>query len=174
MRTSRDSGFTLIELLVVIAIIGVLSTLAVVGFSSARTKAREAVTKSDLRALAGAINLLAADTGKWPNGCPIEKVANPETYLNGTQAGLRTAPTVSDQGDGCFWTAGDITAWKGPYVDNVVDIWGTAYYFDPDFTPYQNCGTQTAGPLTVAVVSFGANKVGPNVYDCDDLYYPLR
>lgn len=174
MRTSPKKGFTLIELLVVIAIIGILSTIAVVSLYNARNAAKDAAAKADLRSLADAINLLAADTGKWPNGCPVEAIANPETYLNGAQAGLSTAPTVSDQGNGCFWTINDIASWNGPYINNLVDPWSTAYYFDPDYNPYQNCGTKTAQGTTVAIVSFGPNTDGPNDYDCDDLFFPLR
>ena len=53
----NKKGFTLIELLVVIAIIGLLSTIAVVSFSDARAKARDAKRLSDVRQLAGLIEL---------------------------------------------------------------------------------------------------------------------
>jgi|GEM_PF-1492530 prepilin-type N-terminal cleavage/methylation domain-containing protein len=46
---SRSKGFTLVELLVVIAIIGILSSVALVGFSGSRAKARDAKRVSDLQ-----------------------------------------------------------------------------------------------------------------------------
>lgn len=167
-------GFTLVELLVTMAIIAVLATMSVVAYSAARTKAREAAAKSDVDQLMKAVMLLAEDTGKYPNGCPAERTSNPEVALNGAQAGIVSAPAVGNQGDGCFWTATDVAAWRGPYAANVTDPWDNPYWFDPDYTPREGCPGQTAGPLTSVVHSFGANGEGVNDYDCDDIYRVLR
>ena len=62
----NKKGFTLIELLVVIAIIGLLSTLAVVALSSARTKARDSKRLSDLKQLQTALELYYTDKNGYP------------------------------------------------------------------------------------------------------------
>jgi prepilin-type N-terminal cleavage/methylation domain-containing protein len=169
-----QKGFTLIELLVVIAVIGMLSTLAMISMIRARELAKEAKAKADVDTLATAIGVLASDTGKWPNGCPLEQVANPEVYLNAGQAGIVSAPVVGDQGSGCTWDATDITRWNGPYASQLIDPWGNAYFFDPDYRKYENCAGQTAQAQTPYIVSFGPNGVGPNAYDCDDIIHALR
>lgn len=173
MYPHRRKGFTLVELLVVIAIIGVLSTLAVVAVNGARAKAKTAAAQAELRQMATAIDLLGADTGRWPNGCPLESTADPEIYLSSGQAGIAAAPVVGDQGNGCVWTASDIAKWNGPYATSFTDPWGHGYYFDPDYRQYLNCPGQTAGAAAATVVSFGPNGTGPNLYDCDDITFRL-
>jgi prepilin-type N-terminal cleavage/methylation domain-containing protein len=66
MKNKKDmpigsQGFTLIELLVVIAIIGLLSTLAVISLTGARSKARDARRTSDLRAWQSALEVYRTD-----------------------------------------------------------------------------------------------------------------
>ena len=61
-------GFTLIELLVVIAIIGLLSTLAVVALSSARSKSRDAKRIADVKQVQTALELFYNDAQSYPQG----------------------------------------------------------------------------------------------------------
>ncbi len=53
--TKKSKGFTLIELLVVIAIIGILSTIAMLAFNVARSKARDVRRLSDIRQISTAL-----------------------------------------------------------------------------------------------------------------------
>ena len=93
--------------------------------------------------------------------------------MSGGQAGLLTAPAVGDQGDGCFWSAADVASWDGPYILFGEDPWGGEYYFDPDYTPWDNCDSKDDLAERPVIVSFGPNGVGLNVYDCDDIWLAL-
>ena len=64
----KQQGFTLIELLVVIGIIGLLSTLAVVGFGSAKKKANDAKRMSDIRSVISAFAIANQDGMHLGNG----------------------------------------------------------------------------------------------------------
>lgn len=60
------AGFTLIELLVVISIIGILATLVTANLTSARSRARDAERKSDLKSLSTALRLYFNDKNAYP------------------------------------------------------------------------------------------------------------
>lgn len=64
-----NKGFTLIELLVVVAIIGVLATIVLASLNSARTKAKDAAIKSEVRQ---AINLLSLNYNDYQSYAQIQ------------------------------------------------------------------------------------------------------
>ena len=163
MKIPSEQGFTLIELLVIIAIIGALAVVVVVAVGNARSQSRLAKARADLAQLKTAIDLLAGDTGKWPNGCPTEETANPEVSLNQPAAGIVSVPPVGVVELPCEWTAEDVANWRGPYAGSppMVDPWGTAYVFDADYQPVGNQAIVllSHGPDTA---SFGALFIAPN------------
>jgi general secretion pathway protein G len=66
-RLRSASGWTLIELLIVMALIVVLSAVALVGYTNAVVRAREATLLDDLHKMRGAIDQYYADKQKWPS-----------------------------------------------------------------------------------------------------------
>jgi prepilin-type N-terminal cleavage/methylation domain-containing protein len=63
---NQKKGFTLIELLVVVAIIGLLATLSVVAFNTARAKARDTKRVGDIKQIQTALALYYADNNGYP------------------------------------------------------------------------------------------------------------
>ena len=89
---------------------------------------------------------------QWPGGLTAGAPGNPEVWdLSADTAGL-----VSND-------SGTFTRWNGPYIDAVTkDPWDSNYFFDPDY--------RIDGQDYAVVGSFGPNKVGPNVYEADNVY----
>jgi type II secretion system protein G len=63
---NKNKGFTLIELLVVLAIIGVLSSFLLANLIGAKSRARDAQRKSDMRQMQAAFELYRSDQGTYP------------------------------------------------------------------------------------------------------------
>ncbi len=66
MSKNFNFGFTLIELLVVISIIGILTTLVAANLNSARSRARDAERKGDVKNILTALRLYFNDYGSYP------------------------------------------------------------------------------------------------------------
>lgn len=66
LKVKSYQGFTLIELLVVISIIGILATLVAANLNAARSRARDAQRKSDLKSISTALRLYYNDNGSFP------------------------------------------------------------------------------------------------------------
>lgn len=72
------AGWTLIELVVVVSLMSVLAAVAMVGYGTAVTRAREAVLKEDLFRMRDAIDQYHADRSEYPPG--LESLVS-EGYL---------------------------------------------------------------------------------------------
>jgi len=66
MSKTRGKAFTLIELLIVVAIIAILAAIAVPNFLEAQVRAKTARVKSDLRAIAIALEAYTLDHNSYP------------------------------------------------------------------------------------------------------------
>lgn len=180
LENKNAKGFTVLELLIVIAIIGILTSVIMASVNNTKTKAENVKATLEIKNLRNAITMLENDTSKWPNGCPIDQVSNPEVNLNDANAGLLSVPTIFSSG-ACSWNAGDISKWKGPYTTYATDQWNTSYVFDPD---YHICENSIDASYPV-VVSYGRDatqnypsdnaNVGQacNLVDSDDIYVKL-
>jgi prepilin-type N-terminal cleavage/methylation domain-containing protein len=87
MKMNNKKGFTLIEMLVVIAIIGLLSSVVIIGLSSARAKARDARRITDVAQLANwaEVNYKSAGGYQGPElvtgGLPIKTDPQGKDYI---------------------------------------------------------------------------------------------
>ena len=183
----KNTGFTLIELLVVVAVIGLLASILLVAVNRVRGLAKISKAKADLAQISTAIARMGIDTNLWTNGCRLDYILAPvegssnEVSLNSPEGGLVSKPPVgvTDASAGCDWTNAAVNAWNGPYVQtNLVDPWGSPYWFDNDYHPLRDCPTPNANvsTTTAAIVSLGPDRIpenNPDNYNCDDIYLNL-
>ncbi|MEX2490107.1 MAG: type II secretion system major pseudopilin GspG [Pseudomonadales bacterium] len=90
-----NQGFTLIEIMVVVVILGILGALIVPNIIGRPDEARVTAAKSDIQAIANALELYRLDNGHYPStdqglealvnrpsGYPEPRNWDPEGYLN--------------------------------------------------------------------------------------------
>jgi prepilin-type N-terminal cleavage/methylation domain-containing protein len=148
----NKKGFTLIELLVVIAIIGILTTIALVSFQSARTKARNASIKGSASSIRSASFLYLDDSGDFGVGTMTVNDLNGPAVVTGEvdyvceyDQIITLLNAVKDQGTNnivCTASGNSFTV-KIPLINTnggfCVD--GTGYFgsITTDFYPGEGC-----------------------------------
>lgn len=104
-------GFTLIELLVVISIIGILATLVAANLNAARSRARDAQRKSDLKNVQTGLRLYYNDRATFP--------AN-DTSFQIVGCGSYTTPLSCAWGDA--WSVGTVSYMSKLPVEPLTDL----------------------------------------------------
>ncbi len=95
---TQKKGFTLIELLVVVAIIGLLATLSMVAFSSAKAKTRDTRRVADIKQLQTALAMYYADNNGYPTTSEFVTGSALATGTSVYMAKIPGAPLPSNDG----------------------------------------------------------------------------
>lgn len=118
-RRKLVAGFTLIELLIVMVIIGILATIGMGSYGTARMKARDAKRKNDLETITKSLEAYANDHRAYPS----------------STGGLITCepPTTT-----CNWGAAFTDASGTIYTAKLPEDGSSdrAYYYDSDGTTF--------------------------------------
>ncbi len=149
-------GFALVEMLVVVVIIAILGITIYSYFFQSYQKAQIAEAQQELEQIRQAMEVLYADTGYYPDG--TSDICSPTANPNELRADDNAAGLVAN---GAAWPR-----WKGPYIEAVelLDPWGTPYYFDTDYDcdggdgePIGCEGRGAGGQNDSVIVSCGPN-----------------
>jgi len=82
-RNHSNRGFTLIELLIVVGIIAILSAIAVPNFLEAQVRSKVSRAKSDMRAMATALEQYCVDWNHYPDiFTRINVLSTPVAYIS--------------------------------------------------------------------------------------------
>ncbi len=162
-NSKKIRGFTLIELLMVVAIIGLLSSVVLASLNSARTKAKYAKGKTDIKQIT-----LLVEVAKGQSGKHFGEITG--SYC--TECACRGKGNVQllPKSDSC-WTTSDSaisllnTAAGGvvKFRSGVSDPWGGPYLFNENENEGGTCYTDN-------ILSAGPNGI---YYDSDDIVYNL-
>lgn len=154
-----NSGFTLIELLVVVAIIALLSSVALIGFLSARQKARDAKRLGDMTQMNTALELYYSTNKGYPSSPTL---GVPGGISPGFASTLPVAPLPADGSCGSMtFSSYDSAVPAGVNATNYYYYpSGTSYVLNgltlyPDYSYYFCLGNQTGN------FSGGMHKVTP-------------
>ncbi len=77
-----NKGFTLIELMIVVVILGILSAIAIPKFRDVSESAKLASCRSNLRTIAGALQLYLAEHNQYPPGNGWKKLNTISGYVH--------------------------------------------------------------------------------------------
>lgn len=111
---TQKQGFTLIELMVVVSIIAILSVVGVAVYSEISSKARDAKRKSDIKAIATAIEI-KYDTVNKKYRCPIDPAKAfsggvvPTDPMNGEKSCKQDSSTTANPRTTCYYCIGGNT-----------------------------------------------------------------
>jgi len=121
MKPIRKNGFTLIELMIVVVIIGILAAIAIPKFQDVAASAKYAACRSNLRNIAGALNLYAAENGEYPGAFQGHKWRKLSYIPDYVQVGILCPSTMTSYRfriTGRDYDLFRIRGWNGDCVRN--------------------------------------------------------
>ena len=128
-QRKRRSGFTLIEVLLVLLILGMLATVAIVGYSGIRENARIDATRLKLKQIEQALELYNSTIGHYPS------------EAEGGLKALTTKPTFDEEAIGAKWY---------PFVpEEPKDAWEQPFNYELQDTTANTGGTAPTKPFHI-------------------------